>query len=391
MAKVIAIIGGGSVWTPHLLELMAEDSLGVDTQIRLQGPTESHLQEVASFGRYLAEDKLDVKVVGNLEEALGDADIILNQARIGGWTARIQDEILPMQFGLFGDESLGLGGLCAAARTWSFITQASKVIVKYAPSAWLLNLTNPSDLVSYAWRKAGCQRVASVCDLPQTFMHEIANLVGKPEDAYQFGFMGMSHVGWLLPPSDLHMDDISRLRPELSPWIHKWGAIPTPWRMYLSNPDALFQQQQQRPGHRARRLMRLAGDLRSAIRNQDERQYRRLLIERYPGWYSLMVIPAIQGLLGLKTVRLVVGVPHKANLCNLDIEVHLESWAIVNRNGIHHEPYPNSVLCQQDVLRFGSSRASAYQAFLYSDSRSIAHFATSDVFVSSVLNARLSE
>src|SRR5262249_53161276 len=139
-----------------------------DFQIRIQGPTESHLHEVAAFTRALVGDRLDLKATVDLKEAISGAAIILNQARIGGWPARLTDEVLPVRFGAIGDESLGIGGLRAAMRTWPFVVQVSSMILKYAPNAWLLNLTNPSDLVSRAWRQAGCHQVLSLCDHPQT-------------------------------------------------------------------------------------------------------------------------------------------------------------------------------------------------------------------------------
>jgi 6-phospho-beta-glucosidase len=379
--NVVALLGGGSVWTPHLLEQLTGLAQASDLQIRLQGPTESNLREVAAFARRITGENLDIKVTADLREAVQGADLILNQARIGGWSSRLDDEIRPVQLGMVGDESLGLGGLRAAARTWPFIAEASKIILHYAPDAWILNLTNPSDLVSRAWREAGCPRVASLCDLPQTLMLDIATLAEKPEAAHRFGFLGMSHVGWLISPPDVKLDNISRCRPHLMPWAKEWKAIPTPWRVHLSDPESLFLTQQKSPGRRARMLKELAEQMREVIRNQDVEQYHVLLAKRFPAWYSMVVAPAIRGLLGGESARLIVGMPNKGKLPHLDHDVHVEGWAIVNADGIHPEPYPESAHCQEDITHFGQSRALAFAVMTNPDPYSVARYIRSDALI----------
>jgi alpha-galactosidase/6-phospho-beta-glucosidase family protein len=309
MAKVIAVLGGGSVWTPHLLERLAELPLTMDLQLRIQGPTESHLQEVVAFTRRLIGDRFDIKVTVALQEAIADASIILNQARIGGWSARLNDEVFPVQLGMVGDESLGLGGLRAAIRTWPFIG-----------------------------------------------------------------------VGWLMPPPDIPIDKIFKLCPDLTPWIQTWKAIPTPWRVHLSRPNALFLIQQRSPGRRARQLKKLAEHLRNLIRKQDAEEYRALLMKRFPVWHSEIVAPAMRGLLGGETARLIVGLPNKANLPDLDCDVQVEGWAVLKSGGIHPEAYPENARCQEDIIRFGQSRALAFSAMMNPASYSDGRHARSDAF-----------
>lgn len=381
MPKVITVLGGGSVWTPHLLQELADLPLSADIQIRLQGPTESYLHEVMAFTRALVGDRLDLRVTACLEEAISAATIILNQARIGGWSARLTDEVLPVRFGAIGDESLGLGGLRAAMRTWPFVVQASSMILKYAPDAWLLNLTNPSDLVSRAWRKAGCRRVLSLCDHPQTLLREIAMLAEIPEMAFRFGFMGMTHVGWLTPPPDVQLDHLLRKRPELAPWLQEWNALPTLWRVHLSAPNDLLLRQRQCPGHRARELNELAELLRELIRKQDAEQYRALLLKRSPVWYSEIVAPAIGSLLGGEPSRLIVGLPNKGRLPEMGPDVQVESWAIVKDDGVYPEPFAENTLCQEDISRFGRTRDLAFAAVIDPSPRSLEIYARSDAFV----------
>src|SRR5262249_33607282 len=266
-----------------------------------------------------------LKATVDLKEAISGAAIILNQARIGGWPARLTDEVLPVRFGAIGDESLGIGGLRAAMRTWPFVVQVSSMILKYAPNAWLLNLTNPSDLVSRAWRQAGCHQVLSLCDHPQTLLREIAMLAEIPEIAFRFGFLGMTHVGWFMPPPDAQLNRLLRKSPHLASWLQKWNALPTHWRIHLSDPDDLYLHQRRNMGHRARALKELAERLRELIRKQDVEQYQAFLLTRFPVWYSEIVVPAIESLLGGKPARLIVGLPNNGRLPEMNPNVQVES------------------------------------------------------------------
>jgi 6-phospho-beta-glucosidase len=345
--------------------------------------TDSHLREVRTFCRDFVKVPHDIKVTVDLEEAINGAAIILNQVRIGGWAARLRDEIFPLRWGGIGDESLGIGGLLNALRTWPFVRMAAPGILKYARDAWLLNLTNPSDLVSRAWREAGCQRVLSLCDYPHTLVREIASLAKRPDAAGQFGFIGMTHVGWIIPPAGLQLHALFNERPELMPWHREWGAFPTKWRIRMSDVEGLFNEQRPDPGSRARQLSKLVENLRDAIGMKDEEQYRELLEKRKPTWYNDVVIPALRSLLGGGPSRLVVGLPNQGRLGKMSDDVILESWTVIEKNGVHPETLPGNPPCQRDVVSFGRLRSLAFTVMKNPNRHLFARYLSSDPFVCS--------
>ncbi len=382
MTKAVAVLGGGSVWTPYLIRQLAELEITGDLQVRLQGPNESHLNDVADFSRRLIGESLEVRTSVRIEDAVRGARIVLNQARVGGLAARLDDEVIPIRVGAIGDESLGLGGLRAAMRTFPFVAMAAKAVLDHAPDAYVLNLSNPSDLVSRAWRAAGCRRVISLCDYPQNSMREIAGIVNRPEGATRFGFVGVTHVGWMIPPRDAQIRDYLNRVSDLAPWLREWEAIPTTWRVHLSNPSALLDRQRQHPGQRARQLQELAEELRRLVRAQDVEGYRLRLIERLPLWYSEMAAPAIRGLLGGKPARLVVGMPCEGLLQGMKPDSQLESWAVLDKDGVHREPIEVSPRCRDDVIRFGQSRDLAFAAMMNASLELLDRYARSDGFTS---------
>jgi 6-phospho-beta-glucosidase len=359
---VIAVLGGGSVWTPYLLRRLAELPQAPKMQVRLFGPTAEHLEVTAGFARRLILDSPDIRVEMDLKAAVRGATIVLNQVRIGGWAARLSDELIPLKYGCVGDESIGLGGFRAAVRTRPFIASAGRIIARFAPNAWLLNLTNPSDLVCRLWRDSGCKRVISLCDYPQKTIRGLAEHAERPESENDFAFIGMTHLGWITPPSGVPLEMLWQRRSELEEWFRVWGALPTSWRMHLDNPTPLLRDLQAAPGRRARQLVALVNRLRHSIRIQDPEYYDTLLQQRLPGWYDGVVVPAVHALLEASSSRLIVGQPNEGRLPRLESEAQVEGWARMDCNGIAPESFPDNAACLADIERIGTSRQLAFAA-----------------------------
>lgn len=378
--KTLAVLGGGSVWTPCLLRELATQQPEGGMEVRLQGPREEHLREVALFSNDDVRGTLRITWTPVLEDAVDGASVVLNQARIGGWKARQQDEDIAVMLGGVGDESLGLGGLRAAMRTLPFIERAASVLRRLAPTAWLLNMTNPSDIVARAWRVAGVRNVMSVCEQPILLAQEMARLAGDAEAYARFGFAGMSHVGWLFPPPDLSLDGLLAARRDLSPWIREWGAIPSPWRMIIEDAPGLARRQRCAPSRRAQQVAGLARRMRSAIRRRAATRYWALLEQRPPRWYRSVVVPAIVALLGGEPAPLIVGLSHQDQLPGLDPEVVVETWTQVDAAGARLLRLDGNARCRADVLRFGASRGLAYAAIHCPEPPALARYASSDPF-----------
>lgn len=383
---IITILGGGSVWTPRLLLQLADLALAENAEIRLYGPSLEHLHDVASFTNHVVRRAPFIKITTDLEVALCDASIILNQSRIGGLAARSKDESISKRFGVVSDESLGLGGFLAGIRTWPFISRAAPIIIKNASDAWLLNLTNPSDLVSRAWCHCGCNFVIGLCDFPQLFARKIATAAECPGEAERFNFIGTSHVGWLLPPANIDLDRLFAAYPHIESWYRKWSAIPTPWRIHLDNPGKLIEIQRNNPIGRAQELRILVDRMRSAIRKKDKRLYSDLLKNRTPSWYSEVVIPAINALAGGESSRLIVGIPTDKLLNDIKYKMPLETWTRINDRGVYPEPLPQNPLCREDILKFLEIRDLAFTAMINNTRKDVDRYIRNDPYTCSLIS-----
>ena len=73
---------------------------------------------------------------------------MLIQLRVGGQTARLSDETVPLACGCIGQETTGAGGLGKALRTVPVVLQiAERARELAAPDAWIVDFTNPVGIV----------------------------------------------------------------------------------------------------------------------------------------------------------------------------------------------------------------------------------------------------
>ena len=148
-ALKITVIGGGSTYTPELIEgfIRYYDELPV-AQITLMDISEVRLKVVGDLVQRMLGD-LPVKLARTTDrrEAMTGADFVVTQLRVGGLAARALDEQLPMQHGVLGQETTGPGGFAKALRTIPVMLDIARDIERFAPDAWLINCTNPAGLV----------------------------------------------------------------------------------------------------------------------------------------------------------------------------------------------------------------------------------------------------
>ncbi|MFL5779508.1 MAG: 6-phospho-beta-glucosidase, partial [Chloroflexota bacterium] len=121
MGTKVAVVGGGSTYTPELVEGFARRSarLPIDELVLLDIDAE-RLEVVGGLaGRIL--DRLGwagrLRLTGDRDEAIDGADFVLVQLRVGGQAARLVDETLPLRFDTVGQETTGAGGFAKALRT----------------------------------------------------------------------------------------------------------------------------------------------------------------------------------------------------------------------------------------------------------------------------------
>src|SRR5439155_6550493 len=130
-----------------------QDRLPVDELVLLDIDPE-RLEVVGGLaGRILAKRGWPGRLTMTLdrEAAIEGADFVVVQLRIGGQAARLVDETLPPRFGFVGQETTGAGGFAKALRTVPVVLDLAELTARRAaPTAWIVNFTNPVGIVTQA-------------------------------------------------------------------------------------------------------------------------------------------------------------------------------------------------------------------------------------------------
>ena len=199
----IATIGGGSSYTPELMEgfIKRYEELPIKEIWLVDVEAGREKQEIvgAMAQRMWDASPYDVKVHTTLdrEEALKDADFVTTQFRVGQLNARIKDERIPFSYGLLGQETNGAGGMFKAFRTIPVILDVVEDMKRLCPNAWLINFANPSGMVTEAVLRYGkWDRVIGLCNVPVMAKMTEAIMLDRPAEDLIYKFAGVNHFHW---------------------------------------------------------------------------------------------------------------------------------------------------------------------------------------------------
>ena len=200
MGIKVAVIGGGSTYTPELVEGLGlrREVLPID-ELVLHDIDERRLAVVGGLaGRILEHLDFPGRLVctTDRDRAVEGASFVLVQLRVGGMTARLRDETVPLRFGCIGQETTGPGGFAKALRTIPVVLEIADDVARLgAPGAWLLDFTNPSGLVTQALLDHG-HRAIGLCNVPIGFQRDLAKRLGVAPERVQLEHVGLNHLSW---------------------------------------------------------------------------------------------------------------------------------------------------------------------------------------------------
>lgn len=209
----IATIGGGSSYTPELIEgfIKRYDEFPL-SELWLADIEEGKekLEIVGDLAkRMVAKSGLPIEVHLTLDrrEALKDADFVTTQFRVGLLDARAKDEKIPLKYGVLGQETNGPGGLFKGLRTIPVILDICKEMEELCPNAWLINFTNPAGMITEAvLRYSNIKKVVGLCNVPIGMEMGIAKLLDVDHSRVRIDFAGLNHMVYGL---EVYVDGVS--------------------------------------------------------------------------------------------------------------------------------------------------------------------------------------
>jgi 6-phospho-beta-glucosidase len=209
----IAVIGGGSSYTPELIEgfIKRHQELPV-REIWLVDVEEGRhkLEIVGQLAQRMVEKAgvpIDIQLTLDRKIALKNADFVTTQFRVGLLDARAKDERIPLKYGVLGQETNGPGGFFKALRTIPVIMEICREMEELCPNAWLINFTNPAGIITEAvLRYSNIKKVVGLCNVPIGMEMGAAQLLNVDHSRVRIDFAGLNHLVYGL---DVYVDGVS--------------------------------------------------------------------------------------------------------------------------------------------------------------------------------------
>ena len=352
MGVKVAVVGGGSTYTPELVEgfVTRGERLPVDELVLLDidperlgivGALAERMMRRAGWGGRLrlTEDRV---------EAIEGADFVIVQLRVGQQAARYRDETIPPRHGCIGQETTGPGGFAKALRTVPVVLELADLTAERgAPGAWFVDFTNPTGLVTQALLDAG-HRAIGLCNVAIGFQRRFASYFGVEPERVQLEHVGLNHLTW---ERKVLVDGVDRL-PEIfdqaidlvadetdmpAELIRSIGAIPSYYLHYYYLADRVIEQQRT-ARTRAEEVMEIEEGLLELYRDPALDTKPKLLEERGGAFYSDAAAALVASLhAGTGDVQ-VVNLRNEGAIPNLPADDVVEIAATIDRDGAHPLP-----------------------------------------------------
>ncbi|OPH47695.1 6-phospho-beta-glucosidase [Paenibacillus ferrarius] len=308
-ALKIAIIGGGSSYTPEIVEgfILSYAKLPVRELWLVDVEEGKHKLEIVGnlAKRMIAKSGLPIEVhlTLNRREAIAGADFISTQMRVGLLEARKWDEHIPNKHGIIGQETTGPGGMMKALRTIPVLLDICKDIEELSPNAWLLNFTNPAGMVTEAIHKYSKVKSIGLCNAPIGLHKWLMNKYEAKADQIYTEFVGLNHLHWVTRAEINGEDKLSELldrREEYSgknvpasewdaDFLRSLQALPSYYLKYFYMTDAMLEEQLaslKENGTRAEVVKRVEDELFELYQDPDLQEKPKQLEKRGGAYYS---------------------------------------------------------------------------------------------------------
>jgi 6-phospho-beta-glucosidase len=348
----LAVVGGGSTYTPELVDGLARlaDEVKV-TELVLVDPDQARLDVVGPVSarimrRYGHPARL--RCTSDLDDGLDGAGAVVVQLRVGGQAARQRDETWPQEYGCIGQETTGAGGLAKALRTVPVVLDiAERARQRAAGDAWIIDFTNPVGIVTRALLDAG-HRAIGLCNVAIGFQRHFAQLLGVEPGHVALDHVGLNHLTWeraaLVDGTDALPGLIAAHQEELA--VHTGmgpsvladlGVVPSYYLHYFYEHDAAVAAQRGQPT-RAEQVAAIERELLQLYADPALDRKPELLTHRGGAFYSEAAVALLASLVTDARDRQVLNVRNAGTFPFLDDDAVIEVPAVVGAGG--PEPVP---------------------------------------------------
>jgi alpha-galactosidase len=204
-SPVLTFIGAGSVvFTRDLLHDILSMPELANARIKLHDIDPDRLETADAMAARIAAQVGAAPTVTthpDLGDAVEGADFCINAIAVGGHEATLVDFDVPERFGLRQTiaDTLGVGGVFRALRTFPALDQIAEAMAAGCPDAWLLNYTNPMSMnVSYLAVTHPRLKALGLCHSVFWTVHDLCEVIRVPLEGTRYRAAGVNHQAWLL-------------------------------------------------------------------------------------------------------------------------------------------------------------------------------------------------
>lgn len=358
----ITVIGGGSSYTPELIEGMiahhASLPLAELALVDVEAGREK-VEIIAALARRMLDrqglEAVAVSVHFDADEAIKGASFVLTQLRVGQLPARAADERLGLSHQLLGQETTGVGGFAKALRTIPVMLDIARRVERLAPEAWIINFTNPAGIVTEAVSRHSSAKIIGLCNVPVTMHHMIADMLKLPHDQVSLRFAGLNHMVWvhkvlaagrdatdeviemLCDGEQLSMNNIKAIPwpPEL---LRALRAIPCPYHRYFWQTRTMLEDEladADSKGTRAEQVMKVEASLFELYADPQLDKKPEALSQRGGSFYSEVAVQLINALHNNLGVEMVVNTANNGAIQGLPDDAVIETNCLIDALGAH--------------------------------------------------------
>lgn len=355
----VAVIGGGSSYTPELIEGFIREKEAVPLRELVLHDIPAGRDKVEAVGglaeRMLRRQGLDTRLTVTFDRrrALEGADFVVSQFRVGGLEARAKDEHIPLRHGVVGQETTGPGGFAKALRTIPVALEIAREMEELAPGAWLINFTNPSGIITEAVTTHTKVRCIGLCNVPVVMHRVVAAGLGVSPERVELDFVGLNHLSWArritldgqditaaVLASPAAQAEVVKNIPAAEgaeQLLSAIGMLPSPYLRYYYFPQAMLAEEQEAirdgRGTRAEVVMRVEKELFELYRRPELTEKPALLSQRGGAFYSEAAVSVIASLAANRPAVHIVNVPNRGALPDLPDDVVIERNSLVSAAG----------------------------------------------------------
>ena len=358
----ITVIGGGSSYTPELVEgLIARHASLPMAELALVDVEAGRekVEIIAALSRRMLDrnglEAVKVSVHFDADDAIRGSSFVLTQLRVGQLPARAADERLGLSHKLLGQETTGVGGFAKALRTIPVMLDIARRVERLAPDAWIINFTNPAGIVTEAVSRHSKAKIIGLCNVPVTMHHMITDMLKLPYGDVSLRFAGLNHMVWvhqvlaagrdatdeviemLCDGEQLSMNNIKAIPwpPEL---LRALRAIPCPYHRYFWQTRTMLEDEladADSKGTRAEQVMKVEASLFKLYADPNLDKKPEELSQRGGSFYSEVAVQLINALHNNLGIEMVVNTANNGAIQGLPDDAVIETNCLIDALGAH--------------------------------------------------------